>query len=133
MTAAPVRQRRRVRVAPGFRALAAVALVSLGCTMSCASSPSGDRLEQAYQRRWLVAVTSHKEDVESCQLVGSLSISSLPCTNFLHDVYMAGTECACFWTVYRGGDTLLVKKWSAGDVYVCRAPLLPSEELAATK
>jgi hypothetical protein len=44
---------------------------------------------------------------------------------------MAGTECARFWTVDHGGDTLLVKQGNAGDAYVCRAPILAPEALAA--
>jgi hypothetical protein len=105
-------------------------------TLACASSASQQRLEQAYARRWAVNVTSQPADVKSCQLVASFTIASLPCTNVLHDVYMAGTECARFWTVDRGGDTLLVKggragdtyeKANAGDAYVCNAPLLAPE------
>ena len=122
----------RARRAVGRAAItAAVAL-----PLACVSSSSQPRLQQAYERRWAVNVTSHPEDVESCQRVASFSIASLPCSNVLHDVSMAGTECARFWTVDHGGDTLLVKggkagdtyeKANAGDAYVCNAPLLPPE------
>jgi hypothetical protein len=109
---------------------------ALALTLSCASSSSQQRLQQAYERPWAVTVTSHPDDVKSCARVASFTISSLPCTNILHDVYMGGTECARFWTVDQGGDTLLVKggkagetyeKVNAGDAYVCSAPLLPPE------
>ena len=120
------------RRAVGRAAIAAV----MALPLACASSSSQQHIQQAYERRWAVNVTSNPEDVKSCQRVASFSMASLSCTNILHDVYMAGTECARFWTVDHGGDTLLVKggkageaieKPTAGDAYVCNAPLLPQE------
>jgi hypothetical protein len=108
----------------------------LTLTLACASSSTQQRFQQDYERRWLVNVTSQPQDVKACRRIASFSISSLPCTNILHNVYMAGTECARFWTVDHGGDTLLVKGGTAGvayaggnagDVYVCHAPLLPPD------
>ena len=113
--------------------LATVAAL-LALPIACASSSSQQRAQQAYERRWAVTVTSLPEDVKSCTRVASFSIASLPCTNLVHNAYMAGAECACFWTVERGGDTLLLKGGragetlefaTAGDAYVCNAPLLP--------
>ena len=81
-----------------------------------------------------VLPTSFPVFFKSCQFVTSFTIASLPCTNVLHDVYMSGTECARFWTVDQGGDTLLVRAGNAGDTYekanagaayVCNTPLLP--------
>jgi hypothetical protein len=113
-----------------FPAIAAM----LALTSACASSSSQQRIQQAYERRWAVTVTSHPEDVKSCTRVASFSIASLPCANLVHNAYMAGAECASFWTVERGGDTLLLKGGragdtyefaTAGDAYMCNAPLLP--------
>jgi len=80
-----------------------------------------------------VDVYEKPEDVQSCQRVSSFAFASLPCTNLLPDVYMGGTECARFWTVDRGGDTLLVKKGDLGEVHICKAPLLPAESHQASK
>lgn len=46
---------------------------------------------------------------------------------------MAGTECARFWTLDHGADTLLAKKGNAGGAYVRNAPLLPPEALETAK
>jgi hypothetical protein len=106
---------------------------ALALALGCASSASHERFEQDYALRWQVDVTSKPEDVKACRRVASLDVASLPCMNILHDVSMGGTECARFWTVDHGGDTLLVKKGNAGDVYVCKAPLRSTETLEAAK
>jgi hypothetical protein len=106
---------------------------ALALALGCATSSSHERFEQDYALRWQVNVTEHPEDVKTCERVASFQIGSLPCTNILHNAYMGGTECARFWTVDHGGDTLLVKSGNAGDAYVCRAPLLPPEALEAAK
>jgi hypothetical protein len=111
----------------------AIVAAALALTLACASSSNHERFEQDYALRWQVKVTEHPGDVRSCERVASFRIDSLPCTNLLHDVYMAGTECACFWTVDHGGDTLLVKTGNAGDAYVCKTPLLPAGTLEASK
>jgi len=108
---------------------ACAALVVSGC----ASSSSRERYEQDYALRWAVDVDEKPDDVKTCRRVSSFEVASLPCTNILPGVYMAGTECARFWAVDRGGDTLLVKRGNVGDVYVCRAPLLSTAALESSE
>lgn len=106
--------------------------VAFAVAIGCASS-SSERYEQDYALRWAVDVYDKPEDVKACRSVGSFDIATLRCSAILPGVYMGGTECARFWAVERGGDALLIKRGNVGEVFVCRAPLLPADALEAAK
>lgn len=98
--------------------------LALALSVGCASTGSQARDEEAYKLRLKVDVTSNGEVVKSCRRVQGVDIQNAPCAYLLvSSQRISSMDCARFWTVKLGGDTLLVNG-NAGDAYVCKAPLM---------
>ncbi|HQQ75724.1 MAG TPA: hypothetical protein PLB01_00080 [Thermoanaerobaculia bacterium] len=90
-------------------------------TLGCASA---NQTEATYALRYRVNVTSNPSSVSSCRRIEGIDINSAPCATMIVGGGQTPSpmDCARYWTVREGGDTLLVGS-KTGDIYLCKAPI----------